>query len=618
MNNNENQRQVTDARKGNGKLVEKNVIVLVRVSTPNQAAVDKAGVQAQRDACDKLVTFNTLKPRWPIDIIGVSGSDVMYCPEMVRIQEIVRSGECYGVVTREVSRMLRPENFEFQIFQILQENGCRVFTELGNYNLSNPLDVMQLTLLAGMSGLEKAQMYLRMNGGKEVKRKEGRFCLPKSSLGMGILLSKDRRLSYDHDVIGRVVLLYELFADGEMNLRELSRKTGIGPQKIIRILRNPLYIGWWVIEKMPDYTAPIRRNKKGRRLRRPLTERPAESVYRHKVIEHGAVPEDLWNQVQRMLDTKKAMHWKHAKGEDRFLFRGLLFCGKCGQPMTTKVHNNGRDGDPTREYYICRHGQGQGMYRKDGYSYRKATCGGRGLERGKLEALLHTVIKTQLNDESFLAKLIDAQEQTARRIDNRAKIASMKHDLERLVSSRARVKELYIQLVITRDEFNERFAVLGEQERTLHRELSKLKPVREQVSADYLSKVLQPFKQWGNLAPQEKRAILLQNLLAFNVKAIPREWHVSDYVVNGFWVGDDLTGKPAISTAENHQNGDRAQADSEAMGPETLESSGVGSGVFMNDRSSMPIKKSPTESDQILGTPVPFDPSTSIYIQLAG
>ena len=88
----------------------KKVIELIRVSTEEQAADDRASIPAQREANKRTVLQYGLTVVRSIEFSDVSGASVLQAPEIQELIRLMQSPEIHGVVTREFSRLMRPEN----------------------------------------------------------------------------------------------------------------------------------------------------------------------------------------------------------------------------------------------------------------------------------------------------------------------------------------------------------------------------------------------------------------------------------------------------------------------------------------------------------------------------
>src|SRR5580692_695872 len=101
----------------------KKVLELIRVSTQGQAAGDRASIPAQRAVNRRTSAQYGLEIVHSIEIADVSGACVLLAPEMQQLIRRMQSPEIHGVVAREFSRLMRPENFEdFALLQAFVES----------------------------------------------------------------------------------------------------------------------------------------------------------------------------------------------------------------------------------------------------------------------------------------------------------------------------------------------------------------------------------------------------------------------------------------------------------------------------------------------------------------
>jgi DNA invertase Pin-like site-specific DNA recombinase len=89
----------------------KRVIELIRVSTEGQAAEDRASIPAQRAVNRRTAQQYGLEIVKSIEMSDVSGTAVLLAPEMQQLLKAIESPDIDGVVAREFSRLMRPENF---------------------------------------------------------------------------------------------------------------------------------------------------------------------------------------------------------------------------------------------------------------------------------------------------------------------------------------------------------------------------------------------------------------------------------------------------------------------------------------------------------------------------
>src|SRR5436190_893146 len=89
----------------------KKVIELIRVSTAGQAREDKASIPAQKSVNRRTSEAYGLEIVRSIEISDVSGAQVLLAPEIQELAILMSDPQIHGVVCREFSRLMRPENF---------------------------------------------------------------------------------------------------------------------------------------------------------------------------------------------------------------------------------------------------------------------------------------------------------------------------------------------------------------------------------------------------------------------------------------------------------------------------------------------------------------------------
>ena len=89
----------------------KSAIELIRVSTEVQAGEDRAGIPAQRETNRRTAQVYGLRIVKSIEIVDVSGAAVLSSPQMQELMRMMETPEIHGVVTKEFSRLMRPEKF---------------------------------------------------------------------------------------------------------------------------------------------------------------------------------------------------------------------------------------------------------------------------------------------------------------------------------------------------------------------------------------------------------------------------------------------------------------------------------------------------------------------------
>lgn len=124
-------------------------------------------------------------------------------------------------------------------------------------------------------------------------------------------------LTIDQATIGRAVGVFERYATGTLSLVELGFETGLDPDALRMIVRNPIYNGWVV------------------RHRRSPVEQRRPAAWR----DDPPVPDELWQRVQ---DVRHRRHTGggHPTPRHAYLLNGVLFC-ECGTRIRAEM-NAGR------------------------------------------------------------------------------------------------------------------------------------------------------------------------------------------------------------------------------------------------------------------------------------
>ena len=116
----------------------KRVIELIRVSTEGQAADDRASIPAQRAINRRTASQFQLDIVRSIEISDVSGASVLKAPEIRELIRLMHLPDIHGVVTREFSRLMRPENFaDYALLQAFVDSKTVLYLADGPIDLAS-------------------------------------------------------------------------------------------------------------------------------------------------------------------------------------------------------------------------------------------------------------------------------------------------------------------------------------------------------------------------------------------------------------------------------------------------------------------------------------------------
>lgn len=301
-------------------------IELIRVSTDRQA--DKFGIPAQRTANQATAARYGLQMVKSIEISDVSGSSVLLTPEIQTLIELIGSPEIGAVVTKEFSRLMRPERFtDYALLQAFVDSRTTLYLPDGPMDLSDKMGRFMGTIRAAVAGLERGDIRDRSMRGKEECRKAGKKVGNPVPFGCGY----DKRRGYFYTAKAALVReAMESVLAGDTNLDRMARTMGVSAPGVAAILRHPIYTGWLVYDKN---SLPAKSRADGRQGNSRYVARETNEVIRVKVIDEPLVSDEKFNAVQRILDVKR-----EARRRDRdngwATFNGFIFCDRCGSLMT--------------------------------------------------------------------------------------------------------------------------------------------------------------------------------------------------------------------------------------------------------------------------------------------
>jgi site-specific DNA recombinase len=474
----------------------KQAIELIRVSTESQAAEDRASIPAQRAINRRTALAYGLSIVRSIEISDVSGTAVLMAPEIQELVLLMNDPKIHAVVTREFSRLMRPENFsDYALLQAFADSNTILYLPEGPIDFSSKTGRLMGTIRAAIAGLERSEILERTWSAKEEKRRAGGFPAGRNCLPYGV--NFDGQWTYTSDA-EKVKEAFRLILAGETSYTTVARRLGLEPHRLRRILRNPIYTGWRVVDYKRDQTATGKyATTNGRQGSRRKIKRAPEEIIRVRVLD-PIVSEADFNHVQHILDVKKQSAWRHREGfQHRFTYNGFLMC-LCG----SKIYTGSRKAD----YYLCRD-----------------RCGGQYMRRDRLDPQLDQVFARKLTSRSFLEATLKASRQ---RLPNSFDSGRLREQVKSLSTKRQRVLDSYFEGVITLDERNARLA-------TVQRDLRVAEDLLKRGSApafdvNVLAAIFRSFRSFDELQRDQKRRLL---------SAITPQIEVKDYFVKGMSLG---------------------------------------------------------------------------------
>ena len=480
---------------------KKRVIELIRVSTQDQANQDRAGIQAQQAANRRTATqFGLVISRTTL-IADVSGAMVLHSPEMQDLVRTMRSGLIQGVVAKEFSRLMRPENFDdFALLQIFAETGTILYLPDGPLDFASKSGRLFGALRAAIAGVERTEILERIWAAKEEKRRAGEHAQSEIALPFGVGYERQTKRWFFNQEAQKVREAFRLFLAGETTYVDVGRKVGIDPINLRIILRNPVYTGWRIynLRRDPSLQA-FRMRAGGRQGDRPKIQRAPEDIIRIKILE-PLVSETDFNRVQQILNLKRQNHWRARPDHlRRFTYSGFLRCDECGSLMYT--HAN-----PKHDWYVCKNRTWptRGTREKQGLK----ACKNPYMDRLRIESLLDELFAQQLTDRALLTQIAKQFAERSGAIGGSDETSQIQRSGVKLQAKERRILDAYLDNLIDRQELDRRRNEIKLEQEANDRRLADIEFASVAVSPQELAKSFAPLHEWRFLSRADKRTLL--------------------------------------------------------------------------------------------------------------
>jgi len=478
----------------------KNVIELIRVSTEGQAADDRAGIPAQREVNRRTAAQYGLTIVRSIEMSDVSGAAVLSAPEMQELLTLIESPDVHGVVTKEFSRLMRPEKFtDYALLQHFIDTKTILYLPDGPLDLSSKTGTLVGVLRAAMAGLERRDILERMQDAKESMRKAGKHVCGPLQLPYGVGYSKEHGWFYKPEA-EKVKEAYRLVLNTNLTYAEIARRLNMPRTNLRFILQNPIYTGYRVYDAKRDPSAQgYRPGKDGRQGDRKKICRGPEEIIQVKVLE-PLISEETFNQVIRILQGRAAREREiRSQTGPLYLLNGFLWCALCGSPMYT--HRNQKE-----RHYYCK--KNNTRYRSHGQG-----CANPYIQAKRIEPKIDELLSVRLQDgrllESIAEEYLRSPASRASSPVDEVDREQVDRELENLQAKRQRILETYFDGLINRTARDQRVASIDSEIASLESLKARSTVAKDAgPSLETLVELVSVFTEWPALGRDDKRSLL--------------------------------------------------------------------------------------------------------------
>jgi|SRR5581483_10462891 len=471
--------------------IHKRCIELIRVSTAGQAADDRASIPAQRAVNRRTATQHGLEIVRTIEISDVSGANVLRSPEMQELLRLIQDPEIVGVIAREFSRLMRPDNYDdLSLLQRFVDSHTDIYLPEGRVD---PSDLLLTMVRAGVAGKELKEMRERAWSAKEEKRKRGELAQSRIVLPWGVEY-EEGKWGYKPEAAVKVRRAFKQVLSGDINYNQIASNLGVTPRGASLILRNPIWKGWRILDKKRDPSSNGKYpGKAGRQSDRRKIARPESEVIRVRVIEKPLLSEADWQRAQEIMARKRTQHW-HSRPDyvPRFIYRGFLTCAACGQPIQTANQRG--------DVYVCR-----------ARRLAPRSCQTPYMKREILEDRLDTLLSKKFTSRKFIASCLDYLRRQSDRKAKEDDSERLEEAIARMSAKRTRILNTYFDGMLTLEERDTRLGAVDRDLSVARIQLmeSNGEPLPSTSSRE-LAELLKPLARWKSYSYAQKRRVLAQ------------------------------------------------------------------------------------------------------------
>jgi DNA invertase Pin-like site-specific DNA recombinase len=496
------------------------VVVYIRQSSMAQVRDNTESTARQYALADEAVRLGWAPSH--VEVIdadlGLSGRSADGRSGFKDLVGRVCMGEVGAIFGLEVSRLARSSADLSRLLELARLTDTLVVDSDGIYDLANFNDRLLLGLKGTMSEAELHFLAGRLQGAKRAAAERGELRFP---LPVGFVYDDEGNTVIDPDseVQAAVADLFAAFRSGGSAYQVVSAFKGrrfplrayggvwagqlrwgrLTHARVLGVLSNPSYAGAYVFGRYhsrrvvsPDGT-----------VRTKLTQRPREEwpvvIYDHH---HSYISWDDYLSNQARLAANLTNAGARPAREGYALCQGIITCGSCGRPMSTRYH---RDGNAA---YECSASRADHMATPTCRSITAAT-----IDEAVAERLLEA-----LNPEEVALALAAADEVSDRRA-RRSRAAELAVERARYEAERAErafhACEPENRLVARSLEsrWEQRLAALAETEKALTETNAALPPLPSRAELEALTADMAGLWHAPTTAPRDRKR-LLRTLIA--------------------------------------------------------------------------------------------------------
>lgn len=454
----------------------KRVGIWLRVSTEDQVAGESPEHHERR------ARYYAEAKGWQVvevyNLENYSGKSVWDHPEASRMREDVLSGRISGLIFSKLARLARNTRELLDFADFFQGCGADLISLGESIDTSTPAGRLFYTMLAAMAQWEREEIAARVAASVPIRAKLGKPLGGAAPFGYRW---ENRQLVPDPDEAPVRRRMYELFIETGGRLKAVARTLNeagyrtrggapFSDTTIRRLLSDPTAKG----VRRANYTKSLGEGKRWEV--KPETEWVLSEV-------PAVVSEELWEQVNQALSTRKRAGARTPAKRPRHLFAGVLYCS-CGSKMYVPA---------TGSKYTC------------------PKCRAK-IGSDTLEEVFHSQLtRFVFSPDEIASHLESADEQVSEKVQL---LATLEGERRRVSSEMDKLYRLYLADRISPEGFASRNTPLEERLKQLDDEIPDLRgeidflKLQLLSSEEIVSEAQDLYSRWQTLSFDDRRSII--------------------------------------------------------------------------------------------------------------
>ena len=431
-------------------ITPKRVAAYCRVSTDNEDQANS--FENQQKYFRQYIEHH---PDWELYEVfaddGISGTNTKKRTEFNRMIACAQNGEVDLIITKEISRFARNTLDSIYYTRELKKYGVGVIFMNDGINTLDGDAELRLAIMSSIAQEESRKTSERVKWGQKRQMEQG-VVFGRSMLGYDV---KNGKMTINEEGARVVRLIFhKLVHEGKgthVIAREL-REEGIHPMRvqewsntvILRLLRNEKYCGDLVQKKTytPDFLSHEKKYNHGQ-----------EEFVIIKDHHEPIISRALFEEAGRILDSRSLSPEGKAKHSNRYPFSGKIKCGCCGRSFIARYKK--RPDGSVYKSWRCQEAAKNGSPHKD-KAGNEVGCSCASIRNEDAIHIMYLVTQSlQFDKETVIRNLLSVVKEVVDMDSAGTDIAKLRRKIAELEANRAKLLDVFLSGVITKDEFTQ-------------------------------------------------------------------------------------------------------------------------------------------------------------------